>query len=292
MLWPKALIKNIRSGVPLAKYTTFKIGGKAEYYFEPQNNRQLSQVLRSAARNAPIFLLGAGSNILVSDSGVAGLVIRLCRANFKKISVRGKFIRCHSAVTLSQLAQAAKSNGLSGAEFLAGIPGTVGGAVLMNAGAWGSSIADIVEEIQVMGYNGKVKVLKKNNIKFGYRCSGLEKYIILSAKLRFSPKDKAAIDKLMREYLRRRVTTQNTRFANAGCIFKNPAGCSAGKLIDQCGLKGASIGNAIVCRKHANFILNRGKARSADVLELMRHIRGSVRSKFKVDLQPEIKVWR
>jgi len=292
MLWPKALIKNIRSGVPLAQYTTFKIGGKAKYYFEPQNNRQLSQVLKSAARNVPIFLLGAGSNILISDSGVAGLVIRFCRANFKKITVRGKFIRCHSAVALSQLAQAAKNNGLSGAEFLAGIPGTVGGAVLMNAGAWGSSIADIVEEIQVMGYNGKIKVLKKNKIKFGYRCSGLEKYVILSAKFKLLPKSKAAVAGLMREYLCKRIAAQNTRFANAGCIFKNPVGYSAGKLIDQCGLKGVSIGNAVVCRKHANFILNRGKAKSADVLELIRHIRDSVRSKLNVNLQPEIKVWR
>lgn len=291
MLWPKTLIKKMDCGVPLARYTTFKIGGKADLYFEPQNNRQLSQAIRFAAGKIPVFILGAGSNILVSDNGVAGLVIRLCRANFRKVALRGGSVRCGCGLPLSKFAQIAKNNGLSGAEFLIGIPGTVGGAILMNAGAWGSSIADIIEEIQVMGYNGKIKLLKKNSVKFGYRCSGLEKYIILSAKFRLFPKSKAAVAGLMREYLHRRIATQNTRLANAGCIFKNPAASSAGKLIDQCGLKGFSVGGAVVCRKHANFILNRGKAKSADILELMRIIRASVKCKFHLNLQPEIKIW-
>ncbi len=292
MFWPKALIKQIKTGLPLAKYTTFKIGGKAKFYFEPSNRRQLSQALEFAARNKlPVFTLGAGSNILISDRGVDGLVIRLSHADFKRISVRGRFIRCACAVSLSKLAQAAQRGSLSGGEFLVGIPGSLGGGLLMNAGAWGSSIADIVEEIEVMGYNGKIKVLKRNSLKFGYRCSGLKNYVILSAKLKFSPKDKSAIERLMRQYLLKRLVTQKTRLANAGCIFKNPVGCSAGKLIDLCGLKGVSRGKAVVAQKHANFILNRGGAKSADVLELMRFVRKSVKAKFKINLQPEIKVW-
>jgi UDP-N-acetylmuramate dehydrogenase len=293
MIWPKALIKQIKSNQPLARLTTFKIGGNAEFYFQPASRKQLRRVLSIAAKNKlAVFFLGAGSNILISDRGISGLVIRFSKADFKKISLKGASMQCACAASLNKIAQTAKQYGLSGAEFLCGIPGSLGGALLMNAGAWGRSMSDIVEEIEVMEYNGKIKVLKKNQVKFGYRVSSLKRCVILGAKLKLSPAKKDFIANLMREYLSRRLASQNTRFANAGCIFKNPPNTSAGKLIDLCGLKGAAVGKAEVCARHANFILNRGNAECADVLRLMRMIQEKVKTKFKINLQPEIKIWR
>jgi len=294
MLWPKSLNKKIKTGVKLSAYTTFKIGGAARFFFEPDSLKELRDaVVFAKAKGIPVFILGAGSNILVSDSGLNALVIRLTGKDFKGLVVRGVYLQAGCGLKLSQLLIAAKKRSLSGLEFLAGIPGTLGGALMGNAGAWGKSIGDLVEEISVLDYNSKVKLLKKSRLEFGYRKSNLRKYIIIGARLKLAPGKQCQIASLMSRFFKQRSLRQENNLPNAGCIFKNPASFRpAGRLIEACGLKGRTAGGAIISPRHANFILNRGKAKSKDVLSLMRLSAKEVERKFKVGLEPEIKIWK
>jgi len=293
MHWPWNLRKKIKRNEQLAKYTTFKIGGRAKFYLEPANSQELSQAVIFAKKNRiPIFLMGGGSNLLISDRGIAGLVIRLVSPAFTKVTAKGNYLEAGSGVKLSRLFLTAKNNRLAKAEFLAGIPGTLGGALFMNAGAWGRSIADIVEEIKVMDYNGKISLLNKEKLKFGYRKSNLRNFLVLGAKLRLQPAVESLISRRIKKYLLLRKNGQENRFPNAGCIFKNPEKLSAGKLIDLCGLKAKKIGDAQISSKHANFIINRGHAKGSDVLRLMQVIKVAVKRKFKVSLSPEIRIWQ
>jgi UDP-N-acetylmuramate dehydrogenase len=182
---------------------------------------------------------------------------------------------------------------LAGLEFLAGIPGTVGGALAMNAGAWGRSIGELVEKATVMDYNGDIEVLTKKQMKFSYRNSSLQKYIILNIYLKLKKKNKRIINEKITGYLAQRRNSQDNSLPNAGCIFKNPSErISAGRLIDLCGLKGRNIGDAFISLRHANFVLNKGNARARDVLKLMELAKREVRKKYRINLEPEIKIWR
>ncbi|MDD5505848.1 MAG: UDP-N-acetylmuramate dehydrogenase, partial [Candidatus Omnitrophica bacterium] len=233
MPWPKSLNKKIRAKVNLAPLTSFKVGGPAEFFLEPSNIRELREALVFAKRaGMPVFILGAGSNILVSDSGLRGLVIKLGGEFFKQVRSRGSCIEAGAGLYLSRLMLYAKNKGLSGLEFLAGLPGTLGGALAGNAGAWGSSIGDRVEEVRVLDYSGKIKLLGLRQIKFSYRKSNLNKYIILSARFKLRRADKQAIDSRMRGFILRRRKAQTNRLPSAGCIFKNPGKQAAGMLID------------------------------------------------------------
>jgi len=293
MPWPKNLNKKIRAKVNLAPLTSFKVGGAAEFFLEPSNIKELQEALIFTKRaGLPVFILGAGSNILVSDLGLRGLVIKLSGEFFKQIRSRGSCVEAGAGLQLNQLTLYAKNKGLSGLEFLAGLPGTLGGALAGNAGAWGSSIGDKVEEVRVLDYSGKIKLLGLRQIKFSYRKSNLNKYIILSARLKLLRADKQAIDLRMKDFILRRRKTQANKLSSAGCIFKNPGKQAAGMLIDACGLKGESSGGAIVSKVHANFILNKGKASSGDILSLMDLMRKKVSKKFKVNLETEVKIWR
>jgi UDP-N-acetylmuramate dehydrogenase len=293
MIWPKNLSNKVKHNVNLAGLTSFKIGGPARYFFAPADVLELSQALSCAQKaRLHIFVLGSGSNILISDQGVSGLVISLNRQSFKKISHQGSCIIAGSGLKLSQLVSYAASRALGGAEFLAGIPGSVGGSLIGNAGAWGYSIGSLVEQLGVMDYCGKIRVLSAKQLKFGYRQSNLSKYIIIWVKLKLFSADKQTVARQIKKYLAIRKTTQNSRLPSAGCIFKNPPEDSAGRLIDQCGLKGKVKGQAAVCSKHANFILNTKGARFGDVLALMNLMRKKVKVKFKVNLEPEIKIWK
>jgi UDP-N-acetylmuramate dehydrogenase len=322
MRWPKSLNKKIKPCVKLAAYTTFKIGGPARFFFEPVSLKELRDALVFARdKRVPVFILGAGSNILVSDSGLNALVIKLSGKDFKGLRINGFYMQAGCGLKLNQLLIRAKNSGLSGLEFLAGIPGTLGGALMGNAGAWGKSIGDLVEEVRVLDYNGKPKLLKKSQLEFGYRKSNLSKYIIVQVKLKLAPAKQDEIASLTSQLLRQRGLGQENNLPNAGCIFKNPSallkgrqtaalwpaarwpegrglasGCqsrwTAGKLIDACGLKAKAAGGAVISSLHANFILNRGKARSKDVLSLMRLMRREVKRRFKVNLEPEIKIWK
>lgn len=290
MNWPKEL--KIEPDYPLKDKTTFKIGGRALFYSQPRNRPELSLAVKTArSRKLPVFVLGAGSNLLIADK-VKGLVIKLDSPCFKEIKEENGSLRVGSGVTLARLIKFFRERSWQGLEFLAGIPGTAGGALAMNAGCWGKSFGDFVKEVEIMDQNGKIKYLQKNKISFGYRKSGLTKYIILSCLLKFEKEERARIEENTAKFLAARRKTQDSSYPNAGCVFKNPPGSSAGKLIDQCGLKGRNIGGAFISERHANFILNQGKATSKDVLKLMQLIKKQVKDKFKLVLEPEIKIWQ
>jgi UDP-N-acetylmuramate dehydrogenase len=293
MNWQKSLKIRIKKNEPLKNKTTFKIGGRAEGFAEPKDAGDLSSLVVLAKKHKiPVFILGAGSNLLVSDRGVKGIIVKLDSPFFKKISFSGDHVKAGAGLTLTRLVLESKKRSLSGLEFLIGIPGTVGGALTMNAGAWGGSIADCVEELRVMDYNGNIKYLRKKDIKFAYRSLNLGKYIILDALFKLARAKRRKIDSAIKKNLAQRRKTQDNTSPNAGCVFKNPPGNSAGRLIDLCGLKGKRAGGAEISERHANFILNKKNASSSDVLNLMGLAKKAVKNKFKVTLKPEIKIWR
>jgi UDP-N-acetylmuramate dehydrogenase len=293
MLWPKNLNKKIKTKVTLSGYTSFRIGGPAEYFFEPQDLGELRQALVAAKQGGlRVFILGSGSNILVNQAGLKGLVIRLSGRYFKQCFHQGSCIAAGSGVKLNQLISFARKNNLGGLEFLVGIPGTLGGCLMGNAGAWGRSIGELVKQVTVLDNCGKLKLLSGKQLKFSYRKSNLDKYIIFGAKLKLTIAPKKRILAKINEYALRRRQSQGNSLPSAGCIFKNPGRDSAGCLIDRCGLKGKTRGQAIISQQHANFILNAGQAKTRDVLSLMDLMRKKVREKFKINLEPEIKIWK
>jgi UDP-N-acetylmuramate dehydrogenase len=292
MNWWRTLDAKIKLNEPLKDKTTFKIGGAARFFSEPKDISDLKSLIILAKKHKiPIFILGAGSNILVSDKGVNGLVIKLNPPYFKKISFQNSICKAGGAVLLRQLIEKTKEKALSGIEFLAGVPGTVGGALVMNAGGWGKNIRDLVENVTIMDYNGNIKTLKKEEIQFGYRVSGLSKYIVLSAAFRLFKKTRKEIQDNINLYLKYRRDTQDLSKPSAGCIFKNPAVASAGRLIDLCGLKGKRLDGAGISSKHANFIVNLDNAKASCVLKLMSLIKKKIKDRFNIKLEPEIKIW-
>ncbi|MFA6357667.1 MAG: UDP-N-acetylmuramate dehydrogenase [Candidatus Omnitrophota bacterium] len=293
MNWPKSLSKNIKTKVNLANYTSFKIAAVADFFLEIKDIDELRDALSFAkSKHIPIFILGAGSNILASDR-VKGLVIKLDGKYFKKLEKSGNYLLAGSGLKLNQLILFAQTKCLSGLEFLAGIPGTVGGSLLGNAGAWGQAIGGLVKQACVVDYQGRLKLLSDKQLKFSYRKSNLDSYIIVWVKLKLKISSKNNIALRIKDHLLQRLKTQKNSLPNAGCIFKNPAGKkTAGLLIDLCGLKGKRKGGAVVSETHANFILNLGGAKSRDVVLLMNLIRQKVKSKFGINLQPEVKLWK
>ncbi|WP_414663229.1 UDP-N-acetylmuramate dehydrogenase [Horticoccus sp. 23ND18S-11] len=276
---------------PLAGKTTIRVGGAARLYAEPASVADLQALLREAkARGVEVFVLGRGSNLIVPDEGVDGLVVSLAHeawATFEPGS-DGR-VRVGAGLRLKNLCGLATKAGLVGFEFLEGIPGSVGGALRMNAGAMGGWMFDVVDEVQVMSLEGKVSTLAKAAMHIDYRhCAELHHAIALGALLRpASQADAEAIGRQIDVYRKKRQESQ-PREPSAGCVFKNPPGNSAGRLIDECGLKGERVGDAEVSPVHANFIVNRGRASGADVLELVRRVRARVRLVKGVDLQPEV----
>ncbi|MFH1441257.1 MAG: UDP-N-acetylmuramate dehydrogenase [Candidatus Omnitrophota bacterium] len=291
--------RSLKFAESLKEHTTFNTGGPAEYFSIPKDESELKDLLSFAREcKLPVFVLGAGSNLLIRDRGVRGLVVKLSAAYFKKAVFKKNTLSAGAGCFLPQLINKSRNYSLSGLEFLAGIPGTVGGALAMNAGIAKKNIADCVEDITVMDYNGTSKILKWDKIKFSYRSSDLSKYIILKAVFKLTVKSKDEIQRKIRDYILERNIKQDINFPNAGCIFKNPAVnsgmgsvMSAGKLIDLCGLKGKRIGGASVSLKHANFIVNTGDAKTEDILGLVELIKKQVKKKFNINLEPEVKIW-
>jgi len=297
MLWWKNLKKPGKRSELLKNHTTFKIGGPASLFFRPDNLEELEQIVGNARKRAlKVLVLGAGSNLLVADQGVRAAVIKLDSPAFRKTAKIENILEAGAGKPLNQLLAYCCAQGLSGLEFLAGIPGTIGGALVGNAGvspgARKLAIGDLVESVRVLAYNGGIKILERHKLKFSYRRSNLAKYIILSACFKLIPRDKRAVQDNIAGYLARRRNTQDYSRPNAGCIFKNPQGDSAGKLIDACGLKGKKIGGAVVSRKHANFILNEKDCTAEDILALVKLIRKEVKKKYNILLEPEIKIWK
>ena len=292
MNWWKNLKGKVKRAEALSKHTSFRIGGKADFFIEPEDIEDLKVLLKHAGKNKlRLLFIGSGSNILAKDTDIKKIVVHLNSGNFAKVKFENNYCEAGSGVTLAKLIRQVSSHGLGGLEFLIGIPGTVGGALMMNAGAWGKEIADFLEDISVMDYNGNVELLERNKIKFAYRSSGLDKYIILGARFKLNKATLSQIKKKIDKYLKERRKSQGFAFSNAGCVFKNPRDNTAGKLIDLCGLKGRSAGGAVISEKHANFILNKNNSKARDVLKLMKLAKIKVKRNFNINLEPEIKIW-
>ena len=273
---------------PLGSVTSFRIGGPADFYIEPMNRDELialSKYFRS--QNFPFIIIGNGSNILVSDEGYRGAVINL-EKGFSHIEMRNDLVCAGSGIRMSKFVDYCIMNGLSGTEMLAGIPGTLGGAIVMNAGAYGGEISDYLMDVTIVR-DENILTLKKQEAGFSYRSSFLQHDIIVEASFKL---DKGNMDALMmkrRELLQKRNTSQPTSFPNAGSIFKNPAGTFAAKLIEESGLKGFSIGDAEVSAQHANFIINKKSAKAEEVLQVIKHVRLRVYEQFGILLALEVK---
>ena len=268
-----------------------RVGGPARVYAEPAGAEDLQHLLLEAGRrHLPVLLLGRGSNLIIPDAGVDGLVICLGHDNWQKFETQpdGR-VWAGAGLRLKNLCGLATKAGLQGFEFLEGIPGSVGGALRMNAGAMGGWMFDVVEEVHLMTLSGEIRTLKKADLHVDYRhCAELQDTIALGAWLRpASSADATDIRRQMDVYQKKRVETQ-PREPSAGCIFKNPTGMSAGRLIEDAGLKGERVGDAEVSTVHANFIVNRGHATSADIIGLVKKIRARVKSSRGVDLEPEV----
>ena len=276
---------------PMSKHTTFRIGGPADYFVCPENIEEVQKVVCLCNEmDMPFYLLGNGSNLLVGDKGYRGVIIRLYK-QMDKIEVSGTKIKAQAGALLVKVANEACKNGLTGLEFAGGIPGTLGGAVMMNAGAYGGEMKDVLEEVTVLTKEGEILTLNKEELELGYRTSiiGRKGYIALEVILRLKEKNADEIRAYMNELREKRVTKQPLEYASAGSTFKRPEGHFAGQLIEQAGLRGFQVGDAQVSEKHCGFVINRGQATAKDVMDLMREVSAKVEEKFGVTLEPEVK---
>lgn len=283
----------IRQHEPLNRHTTFRIGGPADLLVEVADRHELSQLLRLAAgEGVPVYIIGNGSNLLVSDDGVRGLVLSLT-GEFSQLAVEGSTVRVGGGHSLPKLAHQVQKLGLGGIEFACAIPGTVGAGLVINAGAHGGDLSQVVTEATVVWGDGRIERLTPERIGFGYRSSRLQgtSAIVTEVVMGLHPQDAAEMQGAMRHHLERRRQTQPLQYPNAGSIFKNPPGDYAGRLIEQAGLKGEREGDAQVSEKHANFIVNLGSASAKDVLRLMDRVRSTVEQRFGVRLEAEVKIW-
>ena len=287
----KKELPGIQKNISLAKYATFRIGGPAKYFFSAEKKEDIIRSISVAKKfNLPFFILGGGSNILVSDQGFNGLIIKAQNAEYKILNTK---IAAEAGTMMSQLVNVTVSSGLSGLEWAAGIPGTIGGAVYGNAGAFGESMEGVVKEVEVLDIKTeRIKKLKNKDCKFGYRDSVFKKnprLIILSVLLKFKEGNKKAIKEKIKDYLNCREEKQPLNFPSAGSVFRNPVDFSAGELIERCGLKGKRVGNVKISEKHANFIVNLGRGTAKDVARLIKIIKNKVKKKSGVGLEEEIR---
>ena len=281
----------IRRDEPLAKHTTLRVGGPADVYVEPASEADLAGVREVLQRTQlPFFVIGRGSNLLVRDGGFRGVVICLAHANFSRIEIDGERLRCGAGAKLKNVAVEAKRNGLSGVEFLEGIPGSVGGALRMNAGAMGGATFDAVESVRLMDFAGNVRELAPKEMSVEYRsCAALKTNIALGVVFKCKPAPRGEIEQRMKAFNEKRWESQPAA-PSAGCMFKNPATIPAGKLIDELGLKGTRVGGAVVSAEHGNFIVNDGKATARDVLELIAILKARAKEARGIELQTEVEI--
>lgn len=276
---------------PMKRHTTFRIGGPADFFLLPSTVDEVRGILEICREEElPYFILGNGSNLLVSDKGYRGVIIQLYR-NFSYISVEGNEICASSGALLSQIAAAARNASLTGFEFAGGIPGTLGGAVFMNAGAYGGELKDVLKEAVVMTEQGEILTLPVEKLDMGYRTSRIKKagYLVLEARLVLEQGDMDKIRDITKDLTEKRVSKQPLEYPSAGSTFKRPEGYFAGKLIMDAGLRGYQVGDAQVSEKHCGFVINKGNATAADVLTLIDNVREKVQEQFGVTLEPEVK---
>lgn len=277
---------------PMKQHTTFKIGGPADYFLVPETGEEVGEIIKICRKtDTPYFILGNGSNLLVGDGGYRGAVIQVYR-NMSAVTVEGTTITAQAGALLSAVAAAAKNASLTGFEFAGGIPGTVGGAAVMNAGAYGGEMKDVLVEVTVMDAEGKIFAISAEKLELGYRTSVIKKagYIVLEAKIRLKEGDQEAIRERMKELTIQRTTKQPLEYPSAGSTFKRPEGYFAGKLIDDAGLRGYRVGGAMVSEKHCGFVINYDNATATDVINLIKDVQAKVKEKFNVQLEPEVRI--
>lgn len=284
----------IRISEPLARYTSMKVGGPADVFIEVANVEGLTGVLRTLhRRGTPFFLLGNGSNVLISDRGVRGAVIHLA-GDFKQVEWREEDdiirVRVGAAFAVTQLVREAARKGYAGVEFAEGIPGTIGGALYMNAGAYGSEFEKVIDCVNGLTREGEPIRLSRSEMTFTYRDSHLPVgMVVTEVRLRLQREDSVKVNSRVRELVTKRKASQPSGYPNSGSMFRNPAGDFAGRLIEAAGLKGRKIGRAQISERHGNFIVNLGGAKSEDVRQLMELARAEVRSRFGIELEPEVR---
>lgn len=283
--------EKVRISEPMNRHTTFRIGGPADYFLLPSTAEEVKKILEICKeKELPYFILGNGSNLLVSDEGYCGVIIQLYR-NYGGITVEGTNIRAGAGALLSQIASAAKNASLTGFEFAGGIPGTLGGAVVMNAGAYGGEMKDVLKEVTVMTEQGEIMTIPAEKLEMGYRTSLVKKagYLVLEAVISLKAGDVEKIKAIMKDLTEKRVSKQPLEYPSAGSTFKRPEGYFAGKLIMDAGLRGYQVGGAQVSEKHCGFVINKGNATAADVCGLMKDVQEKVQEQFGVTLEPEVK---
>ena len=277
---------------PMAKHTSFRIGGPADVLAQPADEAELAALLKRAAEHAvPVTLVGNGSNLLVRDKGIRGLVIKLSNI-FSSITVDGNVLTFGSGISLAMASKKAASLSLSGMEFAVGIPGTIGGAVYMNAGAYDGEMAKVVTCVRVMDMQGKISELQASELDFAYRHTALQNsgWIVISVTVALQPGEAESIAAKMADFSQRRISKQPLELPSAGSMFKRPVGYFAGTLIEQTGLKGYTVGGAQVSTKHAGFVVNVGGATAKDVLQLISDVQSKVFAAHGVRLEPEVLV--
>lgn len=276
---------------PMKQHTTFKIGGPADYFLVPESGEEAGEIIKICKQtDIPYFILGNGSNLLVGDGGYRGVVIQIYR-NMSAVTTEGTIITAQAGALLSSVAAVAKNASLTGFEFAGGIPGTVGGAAVMNAGAYGGEMKDVLVEVTVMDADGNIFTIPAEKLELRYRTSIIKKagYIVLEAKIRLEEGNQEAIRERMKELTIQRTTKQPLEFPSAGSTFKRPEGYFAGKLVMDSGLRGYQVGGARVSEKHCGFVINAGGATAKDVRTLMENVRDIVYKKYGVTLEPEVK---
>jgi UDP-N-acetylmuramate dehydrogenase len=278
---------------PLAPHTWYRLGGPADYFIRPRNLKDLKEIVRRCNENhLRMHVLGFGSNLLVSDAGVRGAVLKLEGEEFGRTQFTNAEVTIGAGAELGKLVLACVERGLSGLEGLTGIPGSIGGAVRMNAGGRFGDIGAAVESVQLMDLDGNMHEKRKPELIFDYRAVNIRAKFILSAQLQLMPADPEQIMRTVKEGWIYKKNSQPLKTRNCGCVFKNPPRAAAGALIDRAGLKGARVGGAVVSEKHANFILARDGCTSRDVMQLIETVRQRVREQFNVELELELEVWQ
>ena len=281
----------VRENVTLAPYTTMRTGGPAALFAEPRNAQQLTHVHQWAQeKGLPLLILGNGSNLLIADSGFDGLVIHLGRA-LSEVSVFANTLTAQAGASLAAAARAAAQASLTGLEFAAGIPGSIGGAVCMNAGAYGGEIAQVIVSARVLTPEG-VRMVSKDELSLGYRSSAVMQngWVVLEATFELAPGSPDEIKATMADLAARRREKQPLQYPSCGSFFKRPVGYYAGALIEQAGLKGYRVGDAQVSEMHAGFVINRGHATSSEIYRLMQEVQRRVQAQFGVTLEPEVRL--
>jgi UDP-N-acetylenolpyruvoylglucosamine reductase len=281
----------IRRDEPLAKHTTLRVGGPADVYVEPASEADMAVVVKYCSeRGMLFFVIGRGSNLLVRDGGFRGAVVCLSHPSFSKVEMDGVHLRCGAGAKLKTVAVEARRRNISGLEFLEGIPGSVGGALRMNAGAMGGAMFDVIESVRLMDFDGNIRELAPGEMSVAYRgCDTLKKHIALGAVLKGRTDSPESIAQRMSAFNQKRWASQPAA-PSAGCAFKNPPSIPAGKLIDELGLKGARVGGAVVSQEHGNFIVNDGNATARDVLELIALLQAKAKTARGIELQTEVEI--